>query len=107
MTDLIDLGPEFLKWLASSVLVTAFAWGIVEWALFRLPDEARRIAALLLGQAMLGLAHYGDLVSFGKGPQGWALAALFGLMGGALAPAFHDRVMKRYAPWLTKSGGGS
>jgi len=103
------MGPIFIRGIITATVVMALAWGTIEWLFSPLKitksEIAKIYAAFILGLVALFCVHWLDVVSFGGGPRGWALAMLFGFLGGGMAPFFHKLVVSRFRNFLKTNGG--
>lgn len=94
------------KGLASALVVASVAWTAIRIALQRVENPGLKWAvSIVFCVGMIAVAHGADVVTYGAGPQGWWKAMFFGVLGGFLAPALHDKVIKRFAPFLAGGNG--
>ena len=93
------------KGLASALVVASLAWAAVRVVLQRVENPGLKWGvSIVFCIGMIGVGHGADVVTYGAGPQGWWKAMFFGVLGGFLAPALHDRVIKRFMPFLASNG---
>lgn len=90
------------KGAGTAALVIVLAWYSVEhlFGLFpplrRAGPDVKKALAMVVGQGCVLAVHGLNIVDYGAGPRGWWTAALFGFLGGALAPWLHGVMKDRF-----------
>lgn len=96
---------NILKGLGSALVVAAIAWTAIRLVLQPVKNTGLKWAvSIVFCVGMIAGAHGIDVITYGAGPQGWGKALFFGVLGGFLAPALHDKVIKRFVPFLAANG---
>jgi hypothetical protein len=105
MNEAVPAALNILKGLGSAVIVAAVAWTAIRLALQPIRNPGLKWGiSIVFCVGMIAAAHGIDVINYGTGPQGWWRAMFFGVLGGFLAPALHDQVIKRWLPFLATNG---